>query len=60
MRWGVAARLTHRFTRKTDIWTQLTYNDQDSNGNTLGAGSDFENFLAVVGVRHVFEPIKLW
>jgi hypothetical protein len=60
MRWGVAARLTHRFTRKTDIWTQLTYNDQDSNGNTLGAGSDFQNFLAVVGVRHVFEPIKLW
>jgi len=60
MRWGVAARLTHRFTRNTDIWTQLTYNEQDSNGNTLGAGSDFENFLAVVGVRHVFEPIKLW
>jgi predicted porin len=60
MRWGVAGRLTHLFTRNTSAWVELTYNEQDSNGGSLGAGSDFTNFLATIGVRHVFEPIKLW
>jgi hypothetical protein len=60
MRWGVAGRLTRLFTRTTSGWVQLTYNEQDSKGGTLGRGSDFENFLASVGVRHVFAPIKLW
>ena len=60
MRYGVAGRLTHRFTRNTSGWIQLTYNEQTSKSDTLGDPSDFQNFLAVLGVRHVFEPIKLW
>jgi hypothetical protein len=60
MRWGVAGRLTHLLTRNTSAWVQLTYNEQDSQSRTLGNTSDFENFLGSVGIRHVFEPIKLW
>ena len=60
MRWGVSGRLTHRFTRNTSAWLQATYNEQTSQSDTLGDPSDFENFLVVLGVRHVFEPIKLW
>jgi hypothetical protein len=60
MRWGVAGRLTHRFTRNTSSWLQVTYNEQTSQSDTLGDPSDFENFLVVLGVRHVFDPIKLW
>ena len=60
MRYGVAGRLTHRFTRNTSGWVQLTYNEQTSSGGTLGNASDFDDFLAAIGVRHVFEPIKLW
>jgi hypothetical protein len=59
-RWGVAGRITHLLTRRTSAWVQVAYNEQDSQGGTRGAGSDFTNFLASVGVRHVFEPIKLW
>lgn len=60
MRWGVAGRLTHRFTRNTSSWLQLTYNKQSSNLGTLGRPSDFDDFLAMVAVRHVFDPVKLW
>ena len=59
-RYGVAGRLTHRFTRNTSGWVQLTYNEQTSTSNTLGNPSDFNDFLAVAGVRYVFDPIKLW
>ena len=59
-RFGVAGRLTHGFTRNTSGWVQLTYNDQSSSSNTLGNPSDFQDFLATVGIRYVFEPIKLW
>jgi hypothetical protein len=60
IRYGAAGRLTHRFTRNTSAWFQLTYNEQTSDGGTLGDPSDFSNTLAAIGVRHVFEPIKLW
>jgi hypothetical protein len=60
MRYGGSARLTHRLFRNTSAWVQLTYNEQDSQSDSLGNPSDFENFLASFGVRHVFEPIKLW
>lgn len=60
MRWGVSGRATHRFTRNTSGYIQLTYNQQDSDGGTLGNVSDFENFLALLAVRYVFEPVKLW
>jgi hypothetical protein len=60
MRYGVASRLTHRFTRNTSGWLQFTYNRQSSTGGTLGDPSDFDDYLATIGVQHVFEPIKLW
>jgi hypothetical protein len=60
IRYGVAGRLTHRFTRNTSAWLQLTYNEQTSEGGSLGNPSDFTNVLGAIGVRHVFEPIKLW
>ncbi|MGH0029747.1 MAG: hypothetical protein ACQGVC_08145 [Myxococcota bacterium] len=60
IRYGVAGRITHRLTRNTSGWVQLTYNEQSSDSDTLGDPSDFNDFLAVLGVRHVFDPIKLW
>ena len=60
MRYGVAGRITHLISRNTSAWVQLTYNQQDSDSGTLGNDSDFENFLGAFGVRHEFEPIKLW
>lgn len=59
-RWGVGGRLTHRLFRNTRVYAQVTYDDQESKARTRGATSDFDNFIATVGVRHVFEPIKLW
>ncbi|TMA30583.1 MAG: hypothetical protein E6J87_17825, partial [Deltaproteobacteria bacterium] len=58
--WGVAARITHQLFKTTSIYGQVRYDEQNSRRNTLGGASDFENFLATVGVRHVFEPIPLW
>jgi hypothetical protein len=60
MRWGIASRATHFFTRNTSGYVQLTYNQQTSASDSLGDPSDFDDFLATVGIRHVFEPIKLW
>jgi predicted porin len=59
-RWGVAARITHQLFKNTSLYGQVRYDEQDSRGDSLGSGSDFENFLATFGVRHVFEPIPLW
>jgi long-subunit fatty acid transport protein len=58
--WSVSTRLSHRLYRKTHVFAQGTYTDQTSKGGTLGAGSDFDDWLAIVGVRHEFEPIGLW
>lgn len=58
--WGVGARITHQLFKSTSIYVQARYGEQESKSNTLGADSDFENFLATFGVRHVFEPITLW
>ena len=59
-RWGVAARITHQLFKRTSLYGQVRYDQQDSKKNSLGATSDYENFLATFGVRHVFEPIPLW
>jgi len=59
-RWGVAGRLTHRLFRNTRVYAQVTYDEQTSQTGTRGSSSDFDNFIATVGVRHVFDPIKLW
>jgi len=58
--WNVSARLSHQLFRKTHVFTQATYTDQESKANTLGSGSDFKDWLVFVGVRHEFEPIGLW
>jgi hypothetical protein len=57
---GVAGRITHQLFKTTSLYVQARYTKQDSRSDTLGADSDFENFLATFGVRHVFEPIPLW
>ena len=59
-RYGVAFRITHRLFKTTSLYAQVRYDRQDSNSDTLGSDSDFENILATFGVRHVFEPITLW
>jgi len=59
-RWGAVGRLTYRLFRHTTTNAQLTYNDQNSAGSTLGVGSDFQGWIATIGIRHTFEPIKLW
>jgi hypothetical protein len=59
-RWGVAGRLSHQMWRNTNLFVELAYNEQTSERSSLGGFSDFEDFLATIGVRHVFEPIKLW
>jgi hypothetical protein len=58
--WAVAGRITHQLFKTTSIYVQVRYAEQDSRGDSLGSASDFENFLATFGVRHVFEPIPLW
>jgi hypothetical protein len=58
--YGVAGRITHQLFKTTSIYVQARYSKQDSRSNSLGADSDFENFLATFGVHHVFEPIPLW
>ncbi|HEU4417513.1 MAG TPA: hypothetical protein VFT55_01165 [Planctomycetota bacterium] len=59
-RWGLAGRGTYFFRRNTSGYVQLTYNEQSSASDSLGDPSDFNDFLATVGITHVFEPIKLW
>ena len=59
-RWGVATRITYQLFKNTSLYGQVRYDVQDSRGDTLGTASDFKNFLATFGVRHVFEPIPLW
>jgi len=58
--WSVGGRITHQLFKTTSIYAQARYGEQDSKSNSLGSDSDFENFLATFGVRHVFEPIPLW
>ena len=59
-RWSVAGRVTHRLFRTTQVFGQVRYDQQESRTGTLGRRSDFENILVLIGVRHTFEPIKLW
>jgi len=58
--WSVAGRITHDLFKSTSIYAQVRYGEQDSTSDSLGNASDFENFLATFGVRHVFDPIPLW
>ncbi len=58
--WGVSGQITHQLFRTTSLYARVRYSEQDSRSDTLGNASDFENFLATFGVRHVFEPIPLW
>jgi len=60
MRWGLASRITRIFTRNTSGYLQFTYNQQQSQGDSLGDPSDFDDYLVTLGVQHIFSPIKLW
>jgi hypothetical protein len=60
MRWGLASRITRIFTRNTSGYLQFTYNKQESQGDSLGDPSDFDDYLVTLGVQHIFSPIKLW
>jgi hypothetical protein len=60
MRWGLASRITRIFTRNTSGYLQFTYNKQESQGDSLGDPSDFDDYLVTLGVQHEFSPIKLW
>ena len=59
-RWGGAIRVTHRLFRNTRIFVQGRYDQQESDNDSLGSGSDFENIIGSFGVRHTFEPITVW
>ena len=58
--WNVSARLSNQIFRKTRVFGQVTYTDQDAKSNSIGGQSNFEDWLVFVGVRHEFEPIGLW
>ena len=45
--------------RNTEAMLQVRYDNQSSKQNTLGEASDFDAWVATIGVRHLFEPIKL-
>jgi hypothetical protein len=59
-RWGVAGELAHRLTKRTRVALRLQYNQQISQRLSLGRTSDFDDFLATLGVRHTWDPIHLW
>jgi hypothetical protein len=59
-RWGVGARLARKLSRNLNATLRLTYNRQKSEDLTAGTTSDFNNFLAVVGVQYNFDRIELW
>ncbi len=59
-RWGIGARIGHRLARRTRLSLRFTYDKQSSKSRTSGTTSDFENYTAILGVRHEFEPIQLW
>jgi hypothetical protein len=59
-RWGVAGLLNYRMWRNTNLFTELAFHQQSSKTGSAGGFSDFDAFRATFGVRHVFEPIKLW
>jgi hypothetical protein len=59
-RWGVGARLGRQIGRRAEATLRLNYNQQSSEQGTRGNPSDFDDFLAILGVRYRFEPITLW
>lgn len=60
VRWAALGRVSRRVFRNTRVYGQATYNKQNSQSNTLGGGSDFDGWIATLGLVHLFEPIKLW
>jgi predicted porin len=58
-RFSVLGRLTYYILRNTEAMLQVRYDNQNSKQNTLGEASDFDAWIATIGVRHLFEPIKL-
>lgn len=59
-RWGVGLRLGRKITRNLEASLRLNYNKQDSKSRTRGRASDFDDYLAIIGIRYSFNPLELW
>lgn len=59
-RWGVGGRLNRKIGRNADATLRLSYNKQQSKNRSRGKASDFDDFLAIFGVRYRFDPITVW
>jgi hypothetical protein len=59
-RWGVGARISRKFGRHLEASLRLRYNKQSSKSRSRGSASDFDNYLAILGVRYTFAPIEVW
>jgi predicted porin len=59
-RWSVAARVTHQLFKRTSVYAQVRYDEQNSKSDSLASTSDFTDLLATFGVLYTFEPITLW
>ena len=59
-RWGVGMRLGREITRNLEASLRLNYNKQSSKSRTRGNSSDFDNYLAIIGIRYSFHPLELW
>jgi len=59
-RWGVGARVARKIGRHLEVALRLRYNKQSSKSRTRGSASDFDDYLAILGVRYTFEPIEVW
>jgi len=59
-RWGVGARISRKIGRNLEAALRLRYNKQSSKGRSRGNASDFDNYLAILGIRYTFAPIEVW
>jgi hypothetical protein len=59
-RWGVTGEVAHRLNKRTRAWIRLQYNQQSSRSASLGSSSDFDDFLATLGVHYTWDPIHVW
>lgn len=56
-RWSVFGRIARRMTRRTTMTLRLSYADQHTRRSDRNPNS-FHNFMALVGVRYDFDPIR--
>jgi hypothetical protein len=59
-RWGVGGRISRKIGRNLEAALRLRYNKQSSKSRSRGSASDFDNYLAILGIRYTFAPIEVW